>query len=59
MKIGVFDPIFGNLDLEPMLDRIVAKGSRGGRDRDRELSREPALRPRRALASLAALFKEV
>jgi sugar phosphate isomerase/epimerase len=26
MKIGVFDPIFGNLELEPMLDRIAAKG---------------------------------
>ncbi len=26
MKIGVFDPSVGSLDLEPMLDRIVAKG---------------------------------
>jgi sugar phosphate isomerase/epimerase len=26
VKIGVFDPVFGDLDLEPMLDRIAAKG---------------------------------
>ena len=26
MKIGVFDPVFGALELEPMLDRIVALG---------------------------------
>jgi sugar phosphate isomerase/epimerase len=26
LKIGVFDPIFGSLELEPMLDRIVAAG---------------------------------
>ncbi|HXG40813.1 MAG TPA: sugar phosphate isomerase/epimerase [Candidatus Limnocylindrales bacterium] len=26
MKIGVFDPVFGGLELEPMLDRIVALG---------------------------------
>ena len=26
MKIGVFDPIFGKLDFEPMLDRIVEEG---------------------------------
>ena len=26
MKLGVFDPIYGHLDLEPMLDRIVAIG---------------------------------
>lgn len=26
MKLGVFDPIYGRLDLEPMLDRIAAIG---------------------------------
>jgi sugar phosphate isomerase/epimerase len=26
MKIGVFDPVFGSLELEPMLDRIAALG---------------------------------
>ena len=26
MKLGVFDPIFGHLDLEPMLDRLVELG---------------------------------
>jgi sugar phosphate isomerase/epimerase len=26
VKIGVFDPVFGNLEFEPMLDRIVAAG---------------------------------
>lgn len=26
MKIGVFDPVFGSLELEPMLDRIVGLG---------------------------------
>jgi sugar phosphate isomerase/epimerase len=26
MKLGVFDPVFGALELEPMLDRVVALG---------------------------------
>lgn len=26
MKIGVFDPVFGRLELEPMLDKVVALG---------------------------------
>ena len=26
MKIGVFDPVFGKLELEPMLDRVVELG---------------------------------
>jgi sugar phosphate isomerase/epimerase len=26
MKLGVFDPVFGSVELEPMLDRIVAFG---------------------------------
>jgi sugar phosphate isomerase/epimerase len=30
VKIGVFDPVFGDLDLEPMLDRIAAKGLDAG-----------------------------
>ena len=26
MKIGVFDPVFGTMEFEPMLDRIVELG---------------------------------
>jgi sugar phosphate isomerase/epimerase len=62
MKIGVFDPVFGSLELEPMLDRINALGldaveiGAGNYPGDRHCKPAELLADRAACDAFAAAF---